>query len=139
MTKLDFRTIPIPGVVLAVLVMAGLSGCDWFCDECAAPTTCGAETKSVEVTDVGGNVIAYRCDTTSPTFRCADGTIEKDGGGGTVDRDDRKCESIRPTTVCGAGTAESDGGGGTVDRDGNNGPGNIPYPVEKTCGPGPVP
>ena len=133
MTKLNFQAIPIPGLVLAVVVMVGLSGCDWFCEKCAAPTSCGEETRSVEVEDGDGNVIAFRCDTTAPTYTCGDGTREKDGGGGTVDRDDFECESIRPTTVCGQGTVEQDGGGGTVDRDGGNGPGNLPWPVEKTC------
>ena len=139
MIKSIVNTIPFPGLILGLAITVSLSGCDWFCEKCDLPTSCGDETKSVEITDDGGNVIAYSCETTAPTFRCSDGTIQKDGGGGTVDRDDWKCESIRPTTVCGPGTSESDGGGGTVDRDGNTDPDGNQYPVEKTCGPPIIP
>ena len=139
MIKLNPKAIPAPGLILGLVIMAGLSGCDWFCPKCAAPTTCGEETTSVEVTDSDGNVTGYECVTTAPTFECGIGTVQNDGGGGTVDRDDFVCESIRPTTVCGAGTVETDGGGGTVDRDGDTDPDGNPYPVEKTCTPPIVP
>lgn len=111
-----------------------LGGCDWFCEECALPTICGDETAPSELVDGGGNVVGYECNPTADWVRCGDGTYEKDGGGGTVDRDDIICEAINTSpTFCGTGTVEQDGGGGTVERDTIDGPQQ--FPVE-SCVPG---